>query len=89
MTAKYEKIEVVNTSDEKWFVKNINTYLKEGWEILSTHIGYGNSDAYNFCGCYMAIIAKRESEILCTHEISDSNYKCGACSDSIEFPDTF
>ena len=91
LTGRFEKIEVVNTSDEKRFVENINGYLSEGWEIISANVGFVNSSAYDFCGSYMAILGIRQEEAACTHEITDRGYNCAACGCNIlpKFPETY
>lgn len=54
------EIKVINTHDESDFENMVNAYLKEGWKISSTSCGFVNSDAYDFCTSFQAILIKEE-----------------------------
>lgn len=55
-----KEIKVINLSDESEFELMVNAWLKEGWKVSSTSCGFVNSEAYDFCGCYQAILIKEE-----------------------------
>jgi len=51
-------IQVIEESDSKVFEDKVNSLLMNGWEILSTSCGFVNSEQYDFCGNYQAILIK-------------------------------
>ena len=54
---EYKEIMTIFRADEDDFTKQINELLKRGWVILSTSCGFVNSEAYDFQGCYQAIVS--------------------------------
>lgn len=66
--SKYEEIvdskvsdefcKVIETGDRDEFTKQINELLKDGWKVSSTSCGFVNSEAYDFCNYYHAILLK-------------------------------
>jgi hypothetical protein len=50
------KIKVINLSDEDAFEIQINKLLSDGWDILSTNCGFCDSEKYDFCSSYQAIL---------------------------------
>jgi len=54
------KIEVINLSSESEFEKYVNGRISEGYKISSTNCGFVNSESYDFCACYQAILVKEE-----------------------------
>lgn len=52
----YKEITTLNYSDETNFTKNVNELLGLGWVILSTNIGFVNSENYDFCSSCQAIL---------------------------------
>ena len=53
-----KKIKTIHFSDEGEFDKKVNEMLNEGYDILSTSCGFVNSERYDFCGVYQAILIK-------------------------------
>jgi len=53
----YKEIVTISRSDEDQFTKDVNELLVLGWEILSTSCGFVDSEQYDFCGSYQAILA--------------------------------
>lgn len=53
-------IQVVNTSNHATFVVKVNELVSEGYKVLSTSCGFANSEKYDFCDCYHAILEKEE-----------------------------
>ena len=53
----YKEVVTISRSDEDQFTKDVNELLVLGWEILSTSCGFVNSEQYDFCGSYQAILA--------------------------------
>jgi len=51
-------IEVVETSDPDKYKAQMNKLLAEGYRISSTSCGFVNSEQYDFCGMYQAILVK-------------------------------
>lgn len=51
-----KKIMVVDESDEKQFEEQVNSLLNDGWEILSSSCGFADSEQYDFCSVYKAIM---------------------------------
>lgn len=56
----YKEIITIHRADEDDFTKQTNELLKEGWKILSTSCGFVNSESYDFCGVYQAILGLPE-----------------------------
>jgi len=54
----YARIKTVNVSDEKQFEDCCNDLLSNGWKILSTSCGFANSEKYDFCSSWQAILIK-------------------------------
>ena len=54
------KIIVINESSEAQFAAILNDYLANGYEILSSSVGFANSEQYDFCGVYQALLQKKE-----------------------------
>lgn len=53
----YKEITTLNDNCEENFTKNVNKLLDAGWIILSTNIGFVNSESYDFCTSVQAILA--------------------------------
>jgi len=54
---KHGKIKVIEKSDEKEFESAVNDLLStQKWEILSTSCGFVDSEQYDFCASYQAIL---------------------------------
>lgn len=53
-------IEIVSTCNKLEFKTVVEGFLREGYKILSTNIGFVNSEAYDFCDCYQAILLKED-----------------------------
>jgi len=57
-----KKIKVISQSDSVKFEELVNIYLNLGWDILSTSCGFVNSEVYDFCESYQAILIKESRE---------------------------
>mgnify|MGYP000947344460 FL=1 len=51
-------IKVVDESKPDVFEEKVNELLKMGYKISSTSCGFVNSEAYDFCSVYQAILIK-------------------------------
>lgn len=51
-------IKVVEESKPNVFEEKVNELLKMGYKISSTSCGFVNSEAYDFCSVYQAILIK-------------------------------
>lgn len=54
---EFKKITTLNDNCEENFTKKTNELLDLGWVILSTNIGFVNSESYGFCNVLQAILA--------------------------------
>jgi hypothetical protein len=54
-----QQIKTIDVPNSIEFEQRVNDLLKEGYEILSTNCGFANSEKYDFCGCWQAILVKR------------------------------
>lgn len=52
------KVKTINTPDENKFESKCNELLTDGWKILSTSCGFANSEKYDFCSVWQAILVK-------------------------------
>lgn len=50
------KIKVIYETEPELFEKKVNELLEQGYCILSSSCGYKNSEEYNFCSTYQAIL---------------------------------
>ena len=55
-----DKIEVVNIADEGEFESVVNAFLEEGYTISSTSCGFINSENYDFCTSFQAILILKD-----------------------------
>ena len=53
-----DKIKVIEMSDLVKFEFEVNSLLEDGYKISSTNCGFVNSERYDFCGSYQAILLK-------------------------------
>lgn len=53
-----QQIKVLNITDETEFESTVNTYLEDDWKISSTSCGFINSENYDFCTSFQAILIK-------------------------------
>lgn len=51
-----QEIKIINMTDEDDFTKAVNEALSNGYKISSTDCGFINSEQYDFCSSYMAIL---------------------------------
>ena len=60
-----QEIKVVNESLEGAFADMVNSLLAEDWKLHSSSCGFVNSENYDFCNSYQAILVrdKPESEV--------------------------
>ncbi len=54
------EIHIVSLSDEDAFTSEVNRLLSEGWQIHSSSCGFVNSESYDFCNSYQAIMIKHD-----------------------------
>ena len=55
-----QTIKVVNITDEDDFTKQVNDLLNDGYKISSTDCGFIQSEQYDFCSSFMAILVKEQ-----------------------------
>ena len=53
-----ETIKTIHCNDETKFDEQVNALLQDGWKISSTYCGFVQSESYDFCGSYHAILIK-------------------------------
>lgn len=53
-----EKIKVINITDEDEFEREINKWLLQGYKVSSSSCGFVNSESYDFCTSFQAILIK-------------------------------
>ena len=53
-----QKIKVINMGDEDEFEKTVQGFLNNDWRISSTSCGFTNSEKYDFCTSFQAILIK-------------------------------
>lgn len=56
-------MKIVETSDHTEFENQVKGYLSQGYKISSTNCGFVNSEKYDFCSIYQAILIKPEHSI--------------------------
>ena len=64
-----QQIKTVNITDENAFEKEVNNLLHKGWRVSSTACGFCNSESYDFCTSFQAVLV-REVEV----KSSDEDY---------------
>lgn len=55
-----EQIKVIDDSDQKRFEKTVNELLKDSWKLVTASCGFINSEQYDFCDYYQAILKREE-----------------------------
>ena len=55
---KPQHIFTIYEDNEAIFEKRVNECLEQGYKILSTDCGFCNSEQYDFCNSWMAILIK-------------------------------
>lgn len=55
-----QSIKVIEENNKINFESEVNYYLDIGYKISSTNCGFVNSEVYDFCSCYQAILVKEE-----------------------------
>lgn len=53
-------VKVIERSDAIKFESDLQFYLSEGWQILTCSCATINSDRYDFCSDYKAVLVKYE-----------------------------
>lgn len=53
-----QEIKVLNLTDEAEFESIVNGFLAEGWKVSSTSCGFINSENYDFCTSFQAILTR-------------------------------
>jgi len=53
-----QDVQIVDTHDEDIFKDRVNALRERGYEISSTACGFTNSEDYDFCARYQAILVK-------------------------------
>lgn len=56
----YHNVKIVENSDKDKFTNEVNSFLVEGYEILSTSCSMINSEAYDFASFYQAMLLSPE-----------------------------
>lgn len=56
-------IKVVESGDKDKFEDEVNDLLNDGWKLISTNCGFANSEEYDFCSVYQAILKRRPYKI--------------------------
>jgi len=51
-----QQIKTIDVSDGEKFNKEVNELLAQGYKISSTSCGFINSESYEFCSQYFAIL---------------------------------
>lgn len=54
------KIITVSENAQSQFEYMVNGYLQDGYKILSTSCGFVNSESYDFCESWQAILYKED-----------------------------
>ena len=52
------KVIVLNESNEEIFQKKLQIFLDDGYQLKSSSVGFVNSELYDFCGSYQALLIK-------------------------------
>ena len=58
-----QNIKAIEHSDPNKFENEINQLLQDDYKILSTSCGFANSEQYDFCSFYHAILIKSDSNL--------------------------
>ena len=58
-----KQIKVITSSDKSGFEEEINNLLLDKWEILSTSCGFVNSEQYDFCESFQAVMINNNSGV--------------------------
>ncbi len=53
-------IKVIENSDKDKFEQEVNDFLLQGFMVSSTACGFIQSEAYDFCHSYQAILVKKQ-----------------------------
>lgn len=56
-------IRVVEFNDKDKFEAEVNDLLNDGWKLISTNCGFANSEEYDFCSVYQAILKIKSYKI--------------------------
>lgn len=51
-------IKVISTSDEDAFERRVNELLENGYKLSSSSCGFVDSEKYDYCSSYQAILIK-------------------------------
>jgi len=54
------KIEIVQSNDEETFKQKVQELLNDNWYIQSCNCGFIQSETYDFCNVFQAILTKGE-----------------------------
>jgi hypothetical protein len=52
------EVKVIERTDSAKFESDLNFYLSEGWQILSCSCGFVQSEKYDFCSDFKAVMVK-------------------------------
>ena len=52
-------VKVIEESDYTAFETKCNTLLEEGYKVIAASCGFVNSEKYDFCNAYQAILVKQ------------------------------
>ena len=51
-----KKVVVLESNDTEAFEDDMNMYLEQGYDVSSSSCGFVNSEQYEFCSSYQAIL---------------------------------
>lgn len=51
-------IKIIDTGNKDQFEIDVKELLLQGYKIISSNIGFVNSDLYDYCSCYQAMLLK-------------------------------
>ena len=60
MTNYSKHLVVIDESQPDIFAAKCNGYINNGYEVSSSSCGFVQSEAYDFCGSYQAILIKKK-----------------------------
>ena len=79
-----QEILVLEESDKGKFEFNVNVYLSEGWTISSTSCGFVNSERYDFCSTYQAILIKNSQNVAVVNNVLNTSVQNQTLEKQIE-----
>jgi hypothetical protein len=59
-----QQIKVIESADCDEFERDVNDLLSNGYRVLSSNCGFVNSEKYDFCSSYQAILINNMIEFM-------------------------